>query len=217
VRRCLLATVLALSASAFAASAGFTPAERAAVRQLDDEVRADCVAEMTQLKARETAAGIDASPVSQVFNITGWPGYCPCASAEFMRRVTPGMLRRNSEQKGAEVGRIAATTCAVRHLKAHYPQACAAMVDSLGALAQAAGASQPAVGPEPAQVSRFCACTQVDIDSLDADNFDGFARQTIADYTAYHRDGRLPEPTGPSLLASMQRCGVVTLWRVQPD
>lgn len=215
--RILLAGLLALASSAFAATADFTPAERASLKQLADHVKADCVRQMA-LVAAKSIPEVDASPVGRMFKINDWPGYCPCVAAEVQRLITPDKMRYGTEKQGEAIVLAAATACVVRHLQERFPPICHAMVDSSAPdsfmrLLQAHGdapANPPAL--DPAAVDQFCKCVQGDIDKLNADNFDGFSKLTIHDYTAYRRTGQLPEATGPSLLATMQRCGGVTLY-----
>ncbi len=212
----LLASLFALASSAFAATADFTPEERASLKQLADQVQADCMRQMAVVAAKSIPE-VDASPVGRLFRIDDWPGYCPCVGAELQRQVSPQVLREGTEQQGQVAVLAAATACVVRQLQQRFPSICHAMVDSSGPdsflrLLRAQGdTSGTPAAPDPAAEERFCECAQGDIDQLNAGNFDGFSKSTMADYASYHRTGRLPAATGPSLLATMQRCGVRTL------
>ncbi len=134
-------------------------------------------------------------------SVVNWSGYCSCVSQTLKQIVTPELLRAGSEQDGAAAMKRASTTCTVNRMKETFPAGCGAMVDEL--LAQGKGASLGDVTP-----AGFCKCAEADVDALTADTFQDFARRTLTDYATYKRTGQVPAPSGPSLLATQQKCGM---------
>ena len=195
-----LATFAILMCSiALASAAEFTAAERSTVDQMAANTEAGCNQQMAAVKAK--MAGQVQPAIAASMSVVNWGGYCSCVSQTLKQIVTPELLRTGNEQDGAAAMKRASTTCTVNRMKATFPAGCGAMVGEL--LSQGKGASLGEVTP-----AGFCKCADADVDALTADTFPDFARRTLSDYATYKRTGQIPAPTGPSLLATQQKCGM---------
>lgn len=195
-----IAVLLLTFALQVGAAPGFTAAERATVSDLVAQVHAGCEEQMASV--RTDAGNQPAVPrgLPELFAIQEWRGYCPCLARMFQQEITPTLLRTGTEQDDVLAVKKAATACAVVRMKEVLPSACRAMLEGMR---QATSTSRDGVAAD-----QFCGCVQRDVDRVTPASFDAFFRGTMADYADYRRTGKLASGPGPSLLGTMQRCGI---------
>lgn len=193
---CLFVFLFSLPMTSWAGD--FTPAERKAVADIRSSLEQSCQAQLSRMPSPNP----DAPALTRwLENISTASDYCACTSETFARKVTPQMLRSGSSEQGSALVKRSGIECIVPKLKTTFPAFCGDMIKDV------TGRSD--LSPTQAQTTeKFCECVQSGIDQIDADNFTEFSKTTIGDYQNYARTRELPPSGSPSLLATMQTCGI---------
>ncbi|GAB3358716.1 hypothetical protein GCM10027430_29430 [Lysobacter tyrosinilyticus] len=176
----------------------FTPAERKAIAETRISLEQSCQSQLSRMPSADSDAPTLARWLKSISTASD---YCTCTAETFSRKVTPQMLRSGSSTQGAALVKQSGIECIVPKLKITFPAFCGDMVKDV--------TGNSVLSPTQAQTAdKFCGCVQSGIDSINADNFTEFFRSTMSDYQSYVNTRELPPSSSPSLLATMQTCGI---------
>ena len=127
----LLAALMATSA--FCQSNDLNASQKAAVVQMEKEVRQGCLEGVKQIAALKTQNSLPAwAKLTLASNAD--PETCACQSRVFMNAVTPAFFTLNADQKKLHITHVLSNTgCSLESLKKSFPQNCPGFVDAMSA------------------------------------------------------------------------------------
>ncbi len=206
----LAACLLAFSAMAVLAAAGYTPEERKLVDRLPALFQAKCLegAESAQL-----AHPLDDKALSGPLmdSMRGPDGTCACVSAEVMRHVTPELMHRpDAGQLMTGFATDAGAICMARMVRSVFPVVCPSVMGKVLAK-RAAGLDTDVT----AYVPGMCQCVQRRMDALSPADLRPYLQALMApaNRDSSTRDVALQTlPAG--FAADIHECGVAAANRI---
>lgn len=206
----LTACLLALSAVAVLAAAGYTPEERKLVDKLPALFQAKCL-EGAESAERERPVGDKALSGPLMESMRGPNGTCACVSAEVMRHVTPELLHRaDGGQLMTGYATDAGALCMARMVRSVFPIVCPTVMGKV--LAKRTTGMDTDTAP---YVPGMCQCVQRRMDALSPADLRPYLQALMAPANHDRASNDVALQTLPAGFAKdIRECGVATANRI---